>query len=622
MYEKDKKEKYQTIFSDWNHEQWRLLYKETLEDEECKKTRRGGIWCEDLSESTLLLAHDTLERQDLLRYKSLALVPFNLGSSEFSFIYLLDTRPGLFDDNEVNYLESIALILQKAHSLETPKKSKTNPEIENTSYAPLMGIMTTKENQVVDVNDWLLNFTGYSEEELQGRDFLTLIAVEYHETIQALLNQSDLVGEPLDSQEIEIIARDGRRRAVECAWQFYAMNGDSLDVWYFVSKEDKQWLQMQLLKSRKMESLGMLAGGIVHDFNNLLASILGYASLIQEEITKDSSYYEDVLQIQKTSEQGTELTSRLMAYTQGKEYIVNNLNINKLVTEVAGILSRTLDKKIIIRAELDDNLHLIYGDANQIQQSILQVALNARDAMPFGGKITFKTRNISVRESSVWTNQGAEPGEYVQVIISDSGKGIGSEIKDRIFEPHFTTKENETGRGLGLSMVKEIVDKHGGFISIFSEKNKGTMCKIQLRANIKPQQNKKKSPVTKPKLGKETILLIDEEKVLRDTARMMLTRYGYKVISTDTDKEAMSILQKYPSRIDLIIIDLLLKNINIKQTVDSFKKINPKIRVIASTSDVGTETMEGPVKESLAAVVNKPYQLRPLLSTIRSVLNA
>ena len=182
----------------------------------------------------------------------------------------------------------------------------------------------------------------------------------------------------------------------------------------------------------------MLAGGIVHDFNNLLACILGYTSLLSEEISKDSPYYDDIQQILRTSEKATELTSRLLAYAQGTSYIVEALDVNQLIKEIAAILSRTLDKNITIRAELNPQLSYIKADASQIQQAILQVALNARDAMPNGGKLFFQTRDVFLGENNAWLRFGGKPGRYVQVAISDTGLGMDAQVKERIFEPYLS----------------------------------------------------------------------------------------------------------------------------------------------------------------------------------------
>jgi CheY-like chemotaxis protein len=346
---------------------------------------------------------------------------------------------------------------------------------------------------------------------------------------------------------------------------------------------------------------------------------------LSEDIPKNSPFYNDVQQIIRTSEKATELTSRLLAYAQEGSKQMHQLDINQLIKEVAGILSRTLDKSVTIRAELNSELASVVGDPGQIQHAILEVTLNARDALSNGGKIVFQTGHIELNENTAQMHSEAKPGKYVQLTISDSGVGMSSEVKEQIFEPYFTTKkEEDPSRGLGLSMVQEIIEKHGGFISVFSEKNKGTVFKIHLPACEKPMKSSRKAPTqdAKPTLGKETILLVANENVLKQTARKMLTRYGYKVICADSGTEAIAIYKKYTKRVNLVILDLIMTGMETSKILTWLKKLNPKVKIIAAAGLGEKELFDKSVRANLSAVIQKPYQVRPLLQQVRNVLNA
>jgi CheY-like chemotaxis protein len=253
---------------------------------------------------------------------------------------------------------------------------------------------------------------------------------------------------------------------------------------------------------------------------------------------------------------------------------------------------------------------------------MLQIALNARDAMLKGGKLLFRTKNLFLDENNAWLRFGGKPGNYIQISISDTGIGMNGQVKQKIFKPYFTTKGDKEGKGLGLSMVQEIVENHGGFITVFSEKDKGTVFKIHFPAIQKMIQEKRIDQKEKPTLGKETILLVDNEKVLRETARKMLTRYGYKVISAENGTEAVSIYKKYMDRIDLIIMELMLPGIEVTKVIDWLKKLNPNVKIIASQGVGSNDSISKKFDQTIAGYVQKPFQVRPLLQKVRTILNA
>jgi PAS domain S-box-containing protein len=564
------------------------------------------------------------QKESLSSVGSLLAIPMRLNRNQKGYAILVNESAESWGKGEVDYIQS--LFAEKSGSsaaLEggTSENGKRSYENLINMNMPLVGILLVRDSVIRDANAWAAEFLGVNREDMKGKKLLDYIVEDYHETISGL-QESGI--SPAQGSDIQVRCGNGKVCWVECS--FFTLNnnrgGDILCI--IVSREDKQALHKQLIYARRMESLGMLAGGIVHDFNNLLASILGYSSLLSEDVEKESPYYEDIQQIFKTAEKATELTSRLLAFTQAGSMVVSSVSINQLIKEVAGILSRTLNKNITIRAELDQELHTVKGDPSQIQLTLLQVALNARDAMLKGGKMLFKSKNIFLGENSAWQRLGGKTGEYVQITISDTGTGMSGQIKEKIFNPNFTTKveKGEKGMGLGLSIVQEIVENHGGFISVFSEKDKGTVFKLHFPVSHIPQKEDASPPKGKPALGKETILLVENEKVLMETARKMLTRYGYKVMSAQSGLEAANIYKKHMDRIDLVIMDALLPGVRIDKVINWLKKCNPKVKIIASSNSGFRDNRENEYKDMLEGYVQKPFRVRPLLKKIRTVLNA
>ena len=613
-------------FQNWISEKWGQLLQACRPIEACNFTTGGSLWTGSLSDMVLEVQSEEEKNRliSMADFESLIVVPIG-GDEKISGYFVIAHREGsVWDEEDVKFFEGIVPIFgnvekmrKQASTVTVSSEKKHFPLIE----IPVLGLLTINGGIICSTNQWVENFLELKKEEIVGKPLLDFIDAAYQDMVTELFKKGISKNRVPASSEVVVLTGNGSRKWIECGYTVLSMNGDSVELCYWIDREDRQRLKKQLLQAKKMESLGLMAGGIVHEFNNLLACILGYSSLLSEEIPKDNPYYEDIQQINLTSEKATELTSRLMAYAQGSSYFVSALDMNQLITEVAGIISRTFDKNISIRAELDQKLMPIKADVSQIQQAIFQVALNARDAMPNGGKLIFQTRGVLLDEKDARLRFGGKPGSYVQIIISDTGNGMSGEVKESIFKPYFTTKNRTAGKGLGLSMVQEIIENHGGFFSVFSEKSKGTVFKIHLPEAKQRALKSQAVSEEKPSLGKETILLVDDEKILRETARKMLTRYGYKVISTVSSTEAIAIYKKYTNRIDLVILDVTLPGMGIKKVLGWFKKLNSKVKIIVSFDLGEKELIEAEIQQSLAGCIQKPFQVRPLLEKVHSVLN-
>ncbi len=611
-------------FQGWSADYWKEFIDACENVEGCQITLSGVFWTHSLSDVIIQIQSNEIKDRllALAEFESLLILPLAQSDKIIGYLVLVHHAGFKWDEQDIEFMQGIASLLIDIEEEQTDFRMVSH-EIDSSLFdVSIFGVFIVQGGIIQFANNWIAELLEWSPVEIQGKSFTSLVDPECHDQIYTIAHEEKNEGEGGDCHEMVLLTKNQNRIHVDCVHVKMMIHKTPMDIWYWINKENYQRVQKHLLQARKMESFGMLAGGIVHDFNNLLACILGFSSLLSEEIPEENPYYEDILQIIRTAEKATELTSRLMAYAQDGSYMVNNLDINQLVKEVAGILSRTLDKRISIRADLDPKLVTLKADASQVQQAILQVALNARDAIPDGGKIHFQTRNIFINEDNARLRSGRKPGRYVQITVNDTGLGMSGQMKERIFERDFTTKNRTAGRGLGLSMVQEIIDNHKGFISVFSEKGKGTVFKIHLPASNQKTQQIQSPSGEKPPLGKETILLVDDEKVLRETARKMLTRYGYKVISAESGTEAASIYKKYVDRIDLIILDLIMPGMSVDKIISWMTKLNPKVKIMA-TSDVNElELMKNGRHQNVVGFIQKPFQVRPLLKKVRSILNA
>ncbi|MFO7890155.1 MAG: PAS domain S-box protein [bacterium] len=611
----NKKDEY--IF--WDYNIWHKVINSCPEVSSASVDSKGVSLIGKLSDFVLGIKSEELKDYlvSLTEYESLIIVPISEENNFNGYLIILGKKQEMWNDRDVDFLEKNAAIIEKSISLNINKAPQSNDITQSINNSPLLGILCIKNEKIEFVNEWVCEILGITQKNLKGRkifDFLSPESIEEIKKLQDTDNSKNIC-------DITVLTADSSRCEIKCSITKITHENVHSQLWYWINQSDERRLKDQLIQARKMESLGILTGGIVHDFNNHLASILGFSSLLKEEVPKNNQFYDDIIQIADSAEKASDLAERLSAYSKGSSYIVNSLDVNQLIREVATILSRTLENNKSIHAELSPDLYPVRADASQIQQAILQVALNSRDAIPEGGKIFFKTRNIILKDINVCKMYNAKPGKYVQIEISDNGYGISSELKSKIFDPDFTTKNVDTKKGMGLAMVQNVIQKHSGFISVFSEKNRGTVFKIHLSAQKKKIEDKESAADIKPSLGKETILLVDSEEIIRETARKMLNRYGYKIISAGNSSEAIAIYKKYKNRIDLIILDITLSGMSIKKVLAWFNKIKPGVKIIATSRKGENEKLENVYKRKVTGFIEKPFEIRPLLSKIRSCIS-
>lgn len=386
--------------------------------------------------------------------------------------------------------------------------------------------------------------------------------------------------------------------------------------------EDRQRLEEQYFQAQKMEAIGQLTAGIAHDFNNLLTAITGYASLMQHRLDDDNPNQKTVGKILHAGDRATRLVSQLMAFSRKQVVEPRPVNMNQVIIEMGDMLRRVLGEDITLITELDSNLAWTQIDPAQFDQIIVNMAVNARDAMPNGGRLTIATQNTDLDENFIEGHLGVAAGAYVQLTISDTGRGMSSAVKERIFEPFFTTKERGKGTGLGLATVFGIVKQNEGDIWVYSEEGIGTTFKIYL-----PQIDVPISAADQPAAppadlrGEETILLAEDDDQVRDLAQQVLEMYGYTVLAVDNGQKALATAAEYPGQIDLLVTDVIMPNMNGKDLADHLNQARPSLKVLYMSGYTEDIFAHHNVLDAEVHLLHKPFSAVSLAQAVRHLLN-
>jgi two-component system cell cycle sensor histidine kinase/response regulator CckA len=386
---------------------------------------------------------------------------------------------------------------------------------------------------------------------------------------------------------------------------------------------EQKKLEEQLLQAQKMESIGTLAGGIAHDFNNLLTGILAYASFVKKNFTDQEPLYHSVSHIEKSAEQAAELTRQLLGFARRGKHQVKAFQCNKLIQALLKLLKRTIDKRITLEVELEPGLKWIEGDENQLHQSLFNICLNARDAMPSGGLLKIKTENRYISEKDGLLHQPIKEGQYVVISVIDTGIGMSPEIQAKIFEPFFTTKEPGRGTGLGLAMVYGIIQNHGGYIDIKSLSGQGTELTLFLPALPEIPGKESSTPPAESHLkgGSETLLIIDDEEIIRQLGTDILEDVGYKVLVAKNGEEGAEIFSRHKKKISLVILDVMMPGWSAKKTFLKLRKINPRIKILLSSGYSTDGEVKDILKAGVSGLIQKPYTDEELILKVRAVLD-
>ncbi len=460
--------------------------------------------------------------------------------------------------------------------------------------------------------------TGYTLQELLQKNLYRHIYPELEG------NNRNIIVEIMEKGLIEnvnsmLLTKSGERKDIIYSAILISYMGQKAILEMVVDVTEEKLLEEQLRQSQKMDVMGRLAGGIAHDFNNMLSVILGSAELLflKQQFEPDQKKY--IIRIQETCEKAAALIRKLMLFSRKGSTVFRDINIHDNIKNVADILEHTIDKRVKVELFFQARNSRIKGDANLIENALLNLALNSRDAMPDGGVISISTADTYLDEYFVKVQSFAvEPGHYIEINISDTGEGMSPEVVSKIFEPFFTTKPPGKGTGLGLSAVYGTVHEHNGTIDVYSEPGTGTSIKLYLPCMV--EEEILRAPESLPPVyGDGTVLIIDDDSKIRANLSDLLTALGYKVISASGGKEGIELYRARQDEIDIIIIDMIMPEMTGAEAIELLYALDNNVSIIIS-SGFHNEDAANLNNPGVKGYIQKPFRMNDLSRLIQSVL--
>jgi two-component system cell cycle sensor histidine kinase/response regulator CckA len=382
-------------------------------------------------------------------------------------------------------------------------------------------------------------------------------------------------------------------------------------------------LEERLRQSQKMEAVGRLAGGVAHDFNNLLTVILGYSQILAEGVPSGSRLADSTAQIKSAADRASGITRQLLAFSRKTVMTPRVVNLNDIMLNLDSLLRRLIGEDIEVLTVPANDLGSVTADPGQIEQVIMNLALNARDAMPHGGKLTLETSNELLDESYAQRHQPSVAGRYVMLAVTDTGHGMSPETQARIFEPFYTTKEVGKGTGLGLSMVYGIVKQSGGYIWVYSEPDRGTTFKIYLpRVDQPAETSGSENRSRSVQRGTETILLVEDDPQLRQLSSSVLAHCGYKVLTANGPEEGLAICRENHRDIRLLVTDVVMPRMNGRQLAEQIVQVAPNVKVLYISGYTSNAIVHYGVLDAGLWFLPKPFTLSALVAKVREVLDS
>ena len=516
----------------------------------------------------------------------------------------------------------LAFALRKLELEEELRKSEERFYKTFEASPDSITISTLADGRYVDVNQAFCKLTGWDREQVIGK---TSREIGLWKNLQDRERAVRILEERGNLKDFEVIFKDREGKEINALWSAEIIEIGGVRHIISVVKDitDRKKLEAQLVHAQKMEAIGTLAGGIAHDFNNLLQAIIGYAQILKMDLQEGQRGFREIDSIEKTALRARDLTARILAFSRDVEPELKPLDLNRQIKEAQKLLARTLPKSIQLELHLSPGLKLIQADPSQLEQILLNLAVNARDAMPEGGRLVFETRNIRL-DRELWDHsQRLTPKDYVLLTVTDTGEGMDKGTMERIFDPFFTTKEPGKGTGLGLAMVYGIVKNHGGHINCYSEKGKGTTFKIYFPAldldvaDARPRTSEEELPHGRGEL----ILFVDDEEYLRNLGKEILERFGYRVMLAENGKQALEIYKERGEEISLVVLDLIMPEMDGGQCLAELLNLAPDLKVLIATGYSPNGPLEDLIAKGAKGFISKPYELNEMLRSVRDVLD-
>ena len=479
------------------------------------------------------------------------------------------------------------------------------------------------ESTITSLNPAFETITGWRREEWVGRPFEQLVHPEDLPFALELLGRV-VRGDVRAVSQFRVSTAKGDYRMGEFSATPQLLEGRLIGI-LGIGRDvtERVQLEQQLRQAQKMEAVGRLAGGIAHDFNNILTAITGYADLLLEDLRATDPRHQDVAEIRKSADRAAGLTRQLLAFSRQQVLQPSVIDVKTLVGDLEKMLGRLLGEDVELGTQLAPDTGRVKADPGQLEQVLMNLAVNARDAMPDGGKLTLETSNVDLSEGYATDHYPALPGSYVMIAATDTGTGMSEETQAHMFEPFFTTKEKGKGTGLGLATVYGIIKQSGGFIWVYSELGHGTTFKIYL-PRVQESAHRSKEPASaRPRAarGTETVLLAEDEAPVRAVARQVLERHGYTVLEAPSAEAALDVAARYSGAIHLLLTDVIMPGLSGRELATRLADLRPEARVIFMSGYTDDAVTRHGVLEPGLAYLQKPFTPDTLGRKVREVLD-
>ncbi|MBV9506414.1 MAG: response regulator [Acidobacteriia bacterium] len=477
-----------------------------------------------------------------------------------------------------------------------------------------MWVFDLSSEKFLAINKAACGLYGYSPEEFQK---LTLSGIVGNEEARRLVSELKRKGSAVNLWRHH--TRSGRLIEVETSVHEIPYRRRRAGLAVLIDVTERRRLEEQLRQAQKMEAVGMLAGGVAHDFNNLLTIITGYSQLILNNLRENDPNRHSAEQIMKAGERAGALTKQLLAFSRRQVLQPKVLDLNMLVKTLSAMLQRLIGEDIELRLVLSPDLGRVYADPGQLEQVIMNLVVNARDAMAAGGMLTIRTANAVIEEGPEGGRLATKPGPHVLLAVSDTGHGMDERTRNRLFEPFFTTKSVGRGTGLGLSTVFGIVKQSGGSLNVESAPGRGTIFEVYLPRIEQPLAVEEEKPKESAPRGTETILLVEDDEMVRSLVRETLRREGYKVIDAPDPIEACRLAENYKGEIHLLISDIVMPKLNGRDLAVQITQLRPGTKVLFMSGYAETGLVKAGINER-AEFLQKPFTPGALAEKVRKVL--
>ena len=528
-----------------------------------------------------------------------------------------------FDQRDLEFLDSagahIALAIERMRAEESVRKSEAMFRLLFSNTPLPMWVFDTETLSFLQVNEAATKQYGFSEEEFRNMTFRDIRPDANEPSFQAHVEEWRQPGR--HQGHWQHTRKEGKPFEVDVISHLFEHAGRNVRLVVAQDVTERQALEGQLRQAQKMEAIGRLAGGVAHDFNNLLMVIKGHTELLLNTLPPNETVTRKIEQIDRSADRATALTRQLLAFSRMQVLQPRAMNLNSVVDDMSKLIPRLIGEDIELVVKTSSDVGTIRADASQMEQVIMNLAVNSRDAMPKGGQFTIETSNVELDNLYRAAHPVVQPGKYVLLAVSDTGTGMDAETKAHIFEPFFTTKEQGKGTGLGLATVYGVVKQSGGFIWVYSELGKGTTFKIYLPRVDEPAAS---IPVihipASLARGTETVLLAEDEQDVREVAREFLESAGYTVIEVAGGEAALEASAAHSGPIDLLITDMVMPGMSGQELARQMRKLREGIRVIYMSGYSEHAAGEAAKCDGAAVVLTKPFSRSTLLRTVRDIL--